>query len=50
MAVARSHARADEVDCARARSLPKSETTKVMSYLTTGDVLAFMKRHRISAD
>jgi hypothetical protein len=32
------------------RGLPKSEIAKVMSYLRTRDVIAFLKRHDISAD
>jgi hypothetical protein len=32
------------------RDLPKSETAKVISYLRTGDVIAFIVRHDISAD
>jgi hypothetical protein len=32
------------------RDLPKAETAKVMSYLRTRDVIAFIVRHRISAD
>jgi|GraSoi2013_100cm_1033763.scaffolds.fasta_scaffold32425_2 hypothetical protein len=32
------------------RGLPESETAKVMSYLRTRDVIAFIKQHHISAD
>jgi hypothetical protein len=32
------------------RRLPRSETAKVMSYLRTRDVIAFIVRHQISAD
>jgi hypothetical protein len=32
------------------RGMPPAETAKVMSYLHTGDVIAFIKRHNINAD
>jgi hypothetical protein len=32
------------------RGMPPAETAKLMSYLYTRDVIAFIKRHNISAD
>jgi hypothetical protein len=45
-------ARSAEPDCTdpAERSLPKSETAKVMGRLNTRDVVVFAERHRISLD